>query len=110
VYWGAAAYCGAAVYWFPVGGGNDEVCTLPEGARGGTEPVASLECCDAYGLLLNRVASELQAAAPIAITVKAKTRGQGHERTNSTTEDMALPLVRNITRLRVNTFGSKLRV
>jgi hypothetical protein len=31
------------VYWFPVGGGNAEVCTLLEGARGATEPVASLE-------------------------------------------------------------------
>jgi hypothetical protein len=32
--------------WLPLGGGSDEVCTLPWGARGcWTEPVAS--CCDA---------------------------------------------------------------
>jgi hypothetical protein len=63
--------------------------------------------CDAYGLLLNRVASELQAAAAAAIAATNSTRGNGHERTDSETEDMASPLVRNITSGRVNTWGVK---
>lgn len=58
-------------------------------------------------MLLNRTASELHAAALEAITAKAKIRSHGHERTDSTTEDMAFPLVRNITNAGVNTFRSK---
>jgi hypothetical protein len=56
---------------------------------------------------LKRTASELHAAALEAITAKAKNRSHGHERTDSTTEDMAFPLVRNITNAGVNTFRSK---
>jgi hypothetical protein len=75
------------------GGGKAEDSTRATGAAcPGTEPVTSfLE----NGLSLNRVDSELQPAAPRAITAKATARGHDRERNNATTEDMAYSLIRN---------------
>jgi hypothetical protein len=78
------------------GGGKEEASTRGTGAAlGCTEPVTSFgELLNANGLL-NRVASELHPAVPIAITAKATARGHDRERNNATTEDMVDSLVHN---------------
>jgi hypothetical protein len=85
----------ATVAGRPAGGGRLEDSTRDTGADDGTVPVTSFELRDAKGFSLNRVASELHPAAPMAIAATAIARGQYRERNNATTEDMVNSLVRN---------------
>jgi hypothetical protein len=78
------------------GGGRLDDSTRETGADDGTVPVTSFDAPrDANGFSLNRVASELHPAAPMAMAATAIARGQYRERNNATTEDMVNPLVRN---------------
>jgi hypothetical protein len=75
------------------GGGKEDDSTRATGAAlGCTEPVTSFGPLR-KGLSLNRVVSELQPAAPTAITANAAARG--HKRTNATTEVMVHSLIRD---------------
>jgi hypothetical protein len=75
------------------GGGKEDDSTRATGAAlGCTEPVTSLGPPREKGLSLKRVVSELQPAAPTAITANATARG--HKRNNATTEAMVYSLIR----------------
>jgi hypothetical protein len=87
------------------GGGRADDSTRATGAAwAGTEPVTSLEEL-LYGLSLKRVVSELQPAAPMAITTNAAARGHDRERNDATTEDMVELTHTQQTRSRVNTLA-----
>jgi hypothetical protein len=66
-------------------------------ALGGTDPVTSFEEEEPQeeNGFVNRVASELHPAAPMARTATAIARGNDRERNNATTENMLDSLIRN---------------